>query len=237
MTDTRKYLCDFGDAGDAKTPPVNIAIALVINAQDLQSHADEIDLDVGSSGLHPFSPGSACTMLCVEPGETTITGPSVVRTRLPDAFTARFAGLYASAFQAAYRLLGDREEADDVAQEACARACLRWDRLSKHGIQRPWIVRKATDLAIRRYQRRQRAEVPAEVPAEVTERVDERRDALHRALSTLPRRRRKAVVLRYIAELSEDDAADALNWSPATVGARATRGIAALRDALGEVAR
>jgi RNA polymerase sigma-70 factor (ECF subfamily) len=152
---------------------------------------------------------------------------------LPDAFTVRFAGLYSSAFQVAYRLLGDREEADDVAQEACVRGCLRWDRLTKHGIQRPWIVRKATDLAIRRYKRRQREAVPGEPGSSpAAEEVEDRRAALHRALATLPRRRRRAVVLRYIAELSEDDAADALNWSPAAVDARASRGLAALRDAL-----
>jgi RNA polymerase sigma-70 factor (ECF subfamily) len=173
----------------------------------------------------------------MEPVETSSAGPTVVRTRLPDAFTVRFAGLYSSAFQAAYRLLGDREEADDVAQEACTRACLRWDRLSKHGIQRPWIVRKATDLAIRRYKRRQRAAVPELGLAPTAGADDDRRAALHRALSTLPRRRRRAVVLRYIAELSEDDAADALRWAPATVDARARRGIVALRDALREGAR
>ena len=146
----------------------------------------------------------------------------------------RFAGLYSSAFQAAYRLLGDRDEADDVAQEACVRGCLRWDRLTKHGIQRPWIVRKATDLAIRRYKRRQREAVSEPGSTAPVEEVDDRRAAVHRALSKLPRRRRRAVVLRYIAELSEDDAADALNWSPATVDARASRGLAALRDALRE---
>jgi RNA polymerase sigma-70 factor (ECF subfamily) len=155
---------------------------------------------------------------------------------LPDAFIARFAGLYSSAFQAAYRLLGDREEADDIAREACARACLRWDQLSKHGIQRPWIVRKATDLAIRRYKRRQRAVVSEPGSAPTADHMDDRRAALHRGLSSLPRRRRRAVVLRYIAELTEDDAADALNWAPATVDARATRGLAELRDAYGQVA-
>jgi RNA polymerase sigma-70 factor (ECF subfamily) len=153
---------------------------------------------------------------------------------LPDDFTVRFAGLYSSAFQVAYRLIGDRDEADDVAQEACVRACLRWDRLTKHGIQRPWIVRKATDLAIRRYKRRQREAVTEPGSTAAVEEVDDRRAAVHRALSKLPRRRRRAVVLRYIAELSEDDAADALNWSPATVDARARRGLAALRDALRE---
>jgi len=169
----------------------------------------------------------------VEPVETSITGPRV-KARLPDAFTARFAGFYASAFHAAYRLLGDRKEADDVAQQACARACLRWGRLTKHGIERPWIVRNATDEAIRRYKRRRRAGGAESGSAPV---ADNRRDALHRALAALPRRRRRAVVLRYIAELSADDAADALNWAPETVDSRATRGMAELREALGEAAR
>ncbi len=170
----------------------------------------------------------------MEPIETSITTPRAVRTRLPDSFTTMFAGLYASAFHAAYRLLGDRDEADDVAQEACTKACLRWDRILKNSAPRPWIVRKSTDLALRRYRSRERAANNPEATEPIAPPADERRVDLHRALSALPRRQRRAVVLRYIAELSEDDAADALGWNPETVDSRATRGLATLRDALSE---
>lgn len=143
-----------------------------------------------------------------------------------------FAGLYASAFHAAYRLLGDRVEAEDVAQEACTRACLRWDRILKRGAPRPWIVRKSTDLALRRYRSRVRAANNPETTEEVAPAADERRVDLHRALATLPRRQRRAVVLRYIGDLSEDDTADVLGWDPYKVDSRATRGLATMRQEL-----
>ena len=41
------------------------------------------------------------------------------------AFEEAFPRLYADAYRVAFRLLGDRSEAEDVAQEACARAYSR----------------------------------------------------------------------------------------------------------------
>ncbi len=171
----------------------------------------------------------------VEFGEVGITSRRVIPARLPESFTASFAGLYASAFQAAYRLLGNRQEAEDVAQESCARACLRWNRLTKHGYSaKPWVVRVATNLAIDQYRRRQRAQAQDTVEPAAVDAVDARRIDLYRALDQLTRRQRDVVVLRYIADLSEADTADALGCAPGTVKSHATRGLAALRAALGE---
>ncbi len=184
----------------------------------------------------------------MEPVETTpvettpAARPRMVRARLPESFTVMFAGLYASAFHAAFRLLGDRDAADEIAQEACAKACLRWDRIRKRHEPRPWIVHKATTLALREWNRRARAvSNPPGAEPESTDvssplaPVDERRADLHRALATLPRRQRQAVVLRYIAELSENDTADVLGWRPDKVVVRGERGLVALRGALGGV--
>jgi RNA polymerase sigma-70 factor (sigma-E family) len=154
--------------------------------------------------------------------------------RLPESFTASFAGLYASAFQAAYRLLGNRQEAEDVAQEACARACLRWNKLARYGPPKPWVVRVATNLAIDQYRRHQRALAGDGSGPEAVEPIDARRVDLHRALARLTRRQRDVVVLRYVADLSEADTAAALGCAPGTVKSHATRGLAALRAALGE---
>jgi DNA-directed RNA polymerase specialized sigma24 family protein len=94
----------------------------------------------------------------VQFGEVAITGRGVLQARLPESFTAAFAGLYSSAFDAAYRRLGNRQEAEDVAQEAGARACVRWNRLTRNGdIPRPWVARVATNLAIDQYHRRRRS--------------------------------------------------------------------------------
>lgn len=170
----------------------------------------------------------------MELGEVGITAQSVGATRLPESFTDSFAGLYAGAFRAAYRLLGNRQEAEDVAQEACARACVRWNRLTRRGSPSPWVIRVATNLAIDRYRRQQRALVGDSFRYGIIEAVDARRVDLHRALDQLTRRQRDVVVLRYVVDLSEADTAAALGCAPGTVKSHATRGLAALRAALGE---
>jgi len=62
-----------------------------------------------------------------------------------------------------------------------------------------------------------------------TERVD-----LNRALATLPRRQREVVLLRYVVDLPENEVARQLSCSPGTVKTHASRGLAALRAALGD---
>ena len=171
----------------------------------------------------------------MEIGEVGFTGRSAIQARLPESFTAAFAGLYSSAFHAAYRLLGNRQEAEDIAQEACTRACLRWNRLTRHGDSpRPWVVRVATNLAIDHYRRRRRALAKDNVAPVPVDAFDVRRIDLHRALDQLTRRQRDVVVLRYVADLSEADTAAALGCAPGTVKSHATRGLAALRAALSE---
>ena len=173
----------------------------------------------------------------VEAAEVAGRGVPVRRAataRLPETFTAAFAGLYLAAYRAAFRLLGNRAEAEDVAQEACARACLRWGRLVRRGSAAPWVVRVATNLAIDQYRRRRRAEAqtgdaPRPVAADEGRRVD-----LHRALEHLTNRQRDVVVLRYVVDLTEAETAEALGCAPGTVKSHATRGLAALRTALGE---
>src|SRR6476660_1211045 len=65
-------------------------------------------------------------------------------------FVEEFDELYACAYQQAYKLLGDRLEAEDLAQEACTRACLRWRRLDN---PQSWVVRVTTNLAFDRFRR------------------------------------------------------------------------------------
>jgi RNA polymerase sigma-70 factor (sigma-E family) len=153
-----------------------------------------------------------------------------------ETFEDAFASLFRAAYRVAFRLLGDREDAADVAQEALARASVRWGRVTADGRSAaPWVVRVAANLAVDRWRRRRVAsryaatETVATWTAELPERVD-----LHRALAGLPKRQREVVVLRYVADLTESDVADALGCSVGTVKTHASRGLAALRVALGE---
>ena len=71
------------------------------------------------------------------------------------SFEEVFPVLIRDAYRVAYRLLGDRGEAEDVAQEACSRAYSRWSTVRDHA--EPWTVRVASNLALDLLRARTRA--------------------------------------------------------------------------------
>jgi RNA polymerase sigma-70 factor (sigma-E family) len=146
-------------------------------------------------------------------------------------FEEVFPDLYRLAYRVSYRVLGDRGDAEDVAQEALARAHLRWGRL--HERPEGWIVTVATNLSIDRLRRRRRVSALVEEPLAVVDIHRGERIDLARALRRLPRRQRQVVVLRYLADWSENDVATALGVSGGAVKSHASRGLAALRQHLG----
>jgi RNA polymerase sigma-70 factor (sigma-E family) len=148
------------------------------------------------------------------------------------SFELAFADLYRLAYRVAYRMLGDRTEAEDIAQETLARANLRWSRL--HERPEGWVSRVASNLAVDRYRHRRREpRFPTGPVGLVDDRIVERGD-LVAALRRLPRRQREVVVLRYVADFSEIDVAAALGCSVGSVKTHGSRGLAALRRHLGD---
>jgi RNA polymerase sigma-70 factor (sigma-E family) len=147
-------------------------------------------------------------------------------------FEEAFPDLYRLAYRVSFRVLGDRGDAEDVAQEALARSHVRWTRLRDH--PQGWVVTVATNLAIDRLRRRQRSTGPVSEPVALVETHLSERIDLARALRRLPRRQRQVVVLRYLADWPELDVADALGCSPGTVKSHASRGLAHLRQHLEE---
>lgn len=162
----------------------------------------------------------------------TFDDTAVVDAGAP-SFEEVFPVLIRDAYRVAYRLLGDRSEAEDVAQEACARAYSRWSSVRDHA--EPWTVRVASNLALDTLRARTRAArrnariVSNETtsPAPVDDRLD-----LYAALEALPRRQREVVVLRYLADLSEAQTADLMGCSVGSVKTHSSRGLAALRGVL-----
>jgi RNA polymerase sigma-70 factor (sigma-E family) len=148
-------------------------------------------------------------------------------------FEEVFPVLIRDAYRVAYRLLGDRGEAEDVAQEACARVYSRWAGVRDHA--EPWCVRVASNLALdilrartRAVRRNERLKTHDVTPAPA---IDERLD-LYAALARLPRRQRETVVLRYLGDLSEAQTADLIGCSVGSVKTHASRGLAALKEVL-----
>jgi RNA polymerase sigma-70 factor (sigma-E family) len=147
----------------------------------------------------------------------------------PDGFADAFDSLYRRAYQHAFKLLGDRYDAEDLAQEACARACLRWERLET---PEAWVVTVVTNLAFDRFRRARLAAKHALSSARESDPTDTRHIDLQRALAKLPKRQREAVALRYLADFSEAQTAAALGCAVGTVKAHSARGIQALREML-----
>jgi RNA polymerase sigma-70 factor (sigma-E family) len=150
---------------------------------------------------------------------------------VPRSFELAFADLYRLAYRVAYRILGDRAEAEDIAQEALARATLRWAKL--HDRPEGWISRVASNLAVDRYRRRRREPVIATGPIGIVDDRTVERGDLVAALRRLPRRQREVVVLRYLADQSEADVAATLGCSVGSVKTHASRGLSAMRRQLG----
>jgi RNA polymerase sigma-70 factor (sigma-E family) len=148
-------------------------------------------------------------------------------------FEEVFPVLVRDAYRVAYRLLGDRTEAQDVAQEACARTYSRWASVRDHA--EPWCVRVASNLALDLLRARTRAvrrdERMRTNTVVATPQIDERLD-LYAALAKLPRRQRETVVLRYLGDLSEAQTADLIGCSVGSVKTHASRGLAALKEVI-----
>jgi RNA polymerase sigma-70 factor (ECF subfamily) len=145
-------------------------------------------------------------------------------------FDAAFPSLATIAHRVAFRILGDRADAEEITQEALARAYARWASVGGHA--EPWVATVAANLAIGRWRKR-RPTVPfsaehggggAGDPA-VLERL-----GLVTALRRLPKRQREVVVLRYLADLSEAAVAAQLSTSVGSVKQHAHRGLARLRQ-------
>lgn len=145
-----------------------------------------------------------------------------------------YPGLFQDAYRVAYRLLGDRSEAEDTAQEACARAYARWSSIRDYA--RPWCVRVASNIALDRLRATDRAR--RRTPHQDRERLGDEmlttnlRLDLYRALKELPSRQRQVVILRYLGDVSEHETANVLGISTGAVKTHASRGLARLREVM-----
>jgi RNA polymerase sigma factor (sigma-70 family) len=150
-----------------------------------------------------------------------------------DDFAGCFEELYRVAYRAAYGVLGDRTEAEDCAQEASARALVRWRRVHDYGPA--FVARVSVNLAldrVRATQRANRLRRGADTSTDRYELAARRRD-LATALAALPKRQREAVVLRYLVDLPEADTAGAMGCTVGTVKSTVARGLDKLRTELG----
>jgi RNA polymerase sigma-70 factor (ECF subfamily) len=162
-------------------------------------------------------------------------GVSEGEASLEEAFEAFCKERYGRIVSAVRVIVGDHAAAEDVAQEAFARAFLQWGKLWPGGNPGGWVHRVATNLAIswrRRAGRELRA--MARLGRRTAMEVDppEAHPELHAAIRKLPPRQRAAVALHYVLGLSMDEAAEVMRCRPGTVKSLLHAARARLREGL-----
>ncbi|MEU9830536.1 sigma-70 family RNA polymerase sigma factor [Streptosporangium sp. NPDC048047] len=138
-----------------------------------------------------------------------------------------FAEWYAEAFveirRAVTLAVGDADLGEEATAEAFAKALVHWPKVRRADSRRAWVYRVALNEARsrfrrlrleRRYLQRRRAEGELHHPP-----PEEPDTALWRAVSGLPPRTRTAVVLRYVADLSVAEVAEAMGVATGSVSA------------------
>jgi RNA polymerase sigma-70 factor (ECF subfamily) len=165
-------------------------------------------------------------------------------------------GLSDQVYRVARRLVGSREEAEDLVQQTYERAFRSWRQYTPGTNLRAWLLRILTNLNIDRGRRQQRSpkttsidgneagdyflynklesQVPEENPDE--ERVLERlsQDSIVEALADVPHDFRDVIVLVDIGEFSYADAAQILDIPIGTVMSRLHRGRRILKKNLAD---
>lgn len=139
-------------------------------------------------------------------------------------------------FTLAYRLTGDRHDAEDLLQTGLWRIARNWSRARDNPVaySRRTLVNLAADRGRRRAARPHQISV-AELPEPRGHAPGESGDdRLVTALRSLPTRQRAVVVLRYWEDLSVAQTADLLGCTEGTVKSTASRGLSALRTALSQ---
>jgi RNA polymerase sigma-70 factor (ECF subfamily) len=155
------------------------------------------------------------------------------------------AGTLQELYEASYRRLvaqltamtGDRVEAEDLVQEAFARAVGRWSTVQRYDNPEAWLRTVAMNLARSRWRRATRgAAVMLKLRASHDETAPPSPDhvTLVEAMRDLPAAQREALVLFHVADLSVDEIARQLGVPSGTVKARLSRGRAALAEVLRE---
>ena len=136
-----------------------------------------------------------------------------------DAFTTLVQRELPSVYRTVVRIVRDPHEAEDVAQEAFLAAYRSLPSYRAEGPVRAWLLRIATRLAFRRAARARPAPLDDGIAERLTVPADleplravvgrERQEEIRRAVASLAEPYREIVALRFFAELSLTEIADA----------------------------
>ena len=226
-------------------------------------------IDVALALRRPLLPGSGNCILTDEKAQSDTIGaePRMQRDRETELAAAMLNGdagafdrfvehFRAKVFSYSWMMCGQREDAEEVAQEALLKAFENFDQLRDPQHVRSWIFRVAKNACLMK--RRKSVFAPERelsldefLPASEGEgghrhieiadwsKLPERelldgelRRELHNAIAALPETYRAVVLLRDVEELSTQEAAEVLDLHPDVVKMRLYRGRLAIRQKL-----
>ncbi|WP_073202970.1 RNA polymerase sigma factor SigW [Gracilibacillus kekensis] len=156
-------------------------------------------------------------------------------------------------FAICYRMIGNRHEAEDIAQEAFIRAYINIQSFDENRKFSTWLYRIATNLTIDKIRKKKPdyyldaeikgadglnmyAQLPADqaLPEEEVESL-EMQSYIQQEIMQLPEKYRTIIALRFINELSLKEISEILEIPVGTVKTRVHRGREALRKRLRHV--
>ncbi len=138
----------------------------------------------------------------------------------------------------AYTLTGNAADAEDVVQEALARALPRWDRISRLDDVDAYVRRMVINAHTSWWRKFRRRESPVELVRETAAGPSglphDQRATLWAACQGLPEPQRTAIVLRYYEQLEYAEIAELTGVREGSVRSRVSRGLTTLRARMGD---
>ncbi len=150
-------------------------------------------------------------------------------------------------YHLAYRMVGNRQEAEDIVQETFLRVFRNLDRYDETMKFSTWIYRIGTNLCIDKLRKRKAsysldadvadgegtdwyAMLPSDEPTpEGRVMLSETQRRIREAIDTLPEKYKSVVILRYLHDMSLQEIGDVLDMPVTTVKTRVHRGREFLR--------
>jgi RNA polymerase sigma factor (sigma-70 family) len=163
--------------------------------------------------------------------------PKIARGSRPALdFEVFFEAHHERLFRALWLVTRNRDEAEEVMQDAFLRLWQRWDRVADGPDPVAYLYRTAMNAWRSRLRRAAVAvrKVVHQIQSDDEMAVVDQHDAVLRALMPLPPRQRAAVVLLDVLDLSSEQAGGALGIKPVTVRVLAARARMTLAKEIGD---
>jgi len=156
------------------------------------------------------------------------------RAGSPDALSALYLEHGGAVFRLAYKLVGAREDAEDIVHDVFVGLPEALRRYEERGRFVGWLKRVTARVALMRLRsRKRRREVALDsATAQAEQPAPSERDGLQAAVSTLPDHLRAVLVLKEIEGYAHAEIAELLGISEGASRVRLTRALKRLRNEL-----